>query len=296
MYIDIVPNRNSPPAVLLRKTRRQGQKIVKVTLANLSALPPQRIDLLRRVLKGELDALAFAKTPAALEQGASYGALWTAKTLCHRLGITAALGKNPHTPLVLLMIAARLLEPGSKLATVRWSKTHAVQEILGLEPEAFNENHFYRALAWLAEQQTNIEQKLFRSRYSKPLRPELFLYDVTSSYLEGANNELADYGYNRDKKSGKRQIFIGLLTDVHGAPLAVRVFQGNSGDPATVSEQISILAQQFGVQRITLVGNKGMLRGPQIQELLLRPLNCSPACHSEAPEGLKNLDPSLRSG
>jgi transposase len=267
MYIDIVPNRNSPPAILLRETRRQGKKILKVTLANLSALPPQRIDILRRALKGELDALAFGKTPAALEQGASYGALWAAKTLCHRLGITAALGKNPHTPVVLLMIAARLLEPGSKLATMRWSKTHAVKEILGLESESFDENSFYRALSWLDEQQSNIEQKLFRSRYSKPLLPELFLYDVTSSYLEGANNELADYGYNRDKKSGKKQIVIGLLTDIYGTPLAVRVFQGNTGDTATVSEQISLLAQQFGVQRITLVGDKGMLRGPQIKEL-----------------------------
>jgi transposase len=267
MFIDIVPNRNSPPAILLRETRRQGKKIVKVTLANLSSLPPQRIDILRRVLKGELDAFAYGKTPAALEQGASYGALWLAKTLCDRLGITSSLGKNRHTPLVLLMIAARLLEPGSKLATMRWSKTHAVKEILGLEPESFDENSFYRALSWLDEQQTNIEQKLFKSRYAKPLLPELFLYDVTSSYLEGSNNELADYGYNRDKKSGKKQIVIGLLTDIYGTPLAVRVFQGNTGDTKTVSEQINILAQQFKVQRITLVGDKGMLRGPQIQAL-----------------------------
>lgn len=267
MYIDIVPNRNSPPAILLRETRRQGKRIVKVTLANLSSLPPQRIDILRRVLKGELDALAYGKTPAALEQGTSYGALWVAKTLCDRLGITNALGNNRHTPLVLLMIAARLLEPGSKLATLRWSKTHAVKEILGLEPESVDENRFYRALSWLDEQQTNIEQKLFRSRYAKPLLPELFLYDITSSYLEGSNNELADYGYNRDQKSGKKQIVIGLLTDINGAPLAVRVLQGNTGDTKTVSEQISILAQQFEVQRITLVGDKGMLRSPQIQEL-----------------------------
>lgn len=267
MYIDIVPNRNSPPAILLREAMRQGKRIVKVTLANLSHLPPQRIDILRRALKGELDELAFCKTPAALEQGPAYGALWVAKTLCDRLGITASLGKNRHTPFVLLMIAARLLEPGSKLAAMRWAKTHAIKEIFGLEPESFDENSFYRALSWLAEKQADIEQRLFRRRYASQSAPELFLYDVTSSYLEGTDNELADYGYNRDKKQGKKQIVIGLLTDIHGTPVAVRVFDGNTGDTTTVPEQISILTKQFGVQRITLVGDKGMLRGPQIKEL-----------------------------
>jgi len=267
MYIDVVPNRNSPPAILLREARRQGKKIVKVTLANLSHLSPQRIDVLRRALKGELDGLAFCQTPAAFEQGPSFGALFVVKTLCERLGITASLGKNRYTPFVLLMIAARLLEPGSKLAAMRWAKTHAIQEIFGLEPESFDENSFYRALSWLAEKQADIEQALFRQRYSGQAAPELFLYDVTSSYLEGTDNELADYGYNRDKKQGKKQIVIGLLTDIFGSPVAVRVFEGNTSDPTTVPEQISILATQFGVQHITLVGDKGMLRGPQIQDL-----------------------------
>ena len=267
MYIDVVPNRNSPPAILLREARRQGKRIVKVTLANLSHLPPQRIDILRRALKGELDELAFCKTPAALEQGPSFGALFVAKTWCERLGITASLGRNRYTPLVLLMIAARLLEPGSKLAAMRWAKTHAIKELFSLEPDSFDENSFYRALSWLAEKQAEIEQKLFRRRYSSQSAPELFLYDVTSSYLEGTDNELANYGYNRDKKQGKKQIVIGLLTDISGAPVAVRVFEGNTGDTTTVPEQIRILTTQFGVQRITLVGDKGMLRGPQIQKL-----------------------------
>jgi transposase len=267
MYIDVVPNRNSPPAILLREARRQGKRIVKVTLANLSHLPPQRIDILRRTLKGELDDLAFCKTPAALEQGPAFGALFVVKTLCDRLGITASLGKNRYTPFVLLMIAARLIEPGSKLAAMRWAKTHAIKEIFGLEPESFDENSFYRALSWLAEKQADIEQKLFSRRYSSQSAPELFLYDVTSSYLEGTGNELAEYGYNRDKKQGKKQIVIGLLTDIYGTPVAVRVFEGNTSDTTTVPEQISILSKQFGVQRITLVGDKGMLRGPQIKEL-----------------------------
>jgi len=267
MYIDVVPNRNSPPAILLRETRRQGKKIVKVTLANLSHLSPQRIDILRRALKGELDELAFCKSPAAFEQGLSFGALFVAKILCERLGLTAALGKNRYTPFVLLMIAARLVEPGSKLAAMRWAKTHAIKEIFGLEPESFDENSFYRTLSWLAEEQADIEQKLFRHRYSSQSAPELFLYDVTSSYLEGTENELAEYGYDRDKKKGKKQIVIGLLTDIFGSPVAVRVFEGNTSDTTTVPEQISILATQFGVQHITLVGDKGMLRGPQIQAL-----------------------------
>ena len=165
------------------------------------------------------------------------------------------------------MIAARLIEPGSKLAAARWAKTHALKEIFGLDPDSFDENSFYLALSWLAEQQENIEQKLFRHRYAQKSPPQLFLYDVTSSYLEGISNELADYGYNRDKKQGKKQIVIGLLTDIDGTPVAVRVFQGNTADTTTVPEQISILANQFGVERITLVGDKGMLRGPQIKEL-----------------------------
>ena len=202
MYIDVVPNRNSPPAILLREARRQGKRIVKVTLANLSHLPAQRIDILRRALKGELDELAFCKTPAALEQGPSFGALFVAKTWCERLGITASLGRNRYTPLVLLMIAARLLEPGSKLAAMRWAKTHAIKELFGLEPESFDENSFYRALSWLAEKQAEIEQKLFRRRYSSQSAPELFLYDVTSSYLEGTDNELANYGPKNKRVRG----------------------------------------------------------------------------------------------
>jgi hypothetical protein len=267
MYIDTVPNRHSPPAILLREARREGKKIIKVTLANLSHLPSQRIEVLRRALKGELDHLAFSKVPIALEQGPSYGALMVAKTLCQRLGITSALGQGPNTPLVLLMIAARLVAPGSKLATWRWAQTHAVQEVFGLKPEVFDENHLYRALVWLTENQEKIETRLFRRRYGRQATPDLFLYDVTSTYLEGEANELAEYGYNRDKKSGKKQVVIGLLVDVQGEPVAVRVFQGNTSDPNTAPEQIRILARQFGVQRITLVGDKGMLRGPQIKDL-----------------------------
>jgi len=136
------------------------------------------------------------------------------------------------------MIAARLLEPGSKLATMRWAKTHAIKEIFGLEPESFDENSFYRALAWLAEKQYHIEQRLFHHRYSSQSTPELFLYDVTSSYSEGTDHEPADYDDNRDNKQGKKQIVIGLLTNIYGAPVTVRVFEGNTSDTAAVPEQI----------------------------------------------------------
>jgi hypothetical protein len=185
----------------------------------VSHLPLERIDILRRARKGALDGLAFGKTPAALEQGPSFGALWLAKTLCRRLGITPALGNNRHTPFVLFMIAARLLEPGSKLyslpkvfsappspsppvggrgnkrkellanaiAAMRWSKTHAVKEIFGLEPESFDENSFYRALSLLATKQTNIELNLFRRSYSKKSPSQRFLYDVTSSMAINAD-------------------------------------------------------------------------------------------------------------
>lgn len=267
MYIDVVPNRKSSPAILLREARREGKKIVKITLANISNYSPERIDVLRRTLRGDFDHLAYSKTPTVLQQGPSYGALFVTKVLCERLGIIKALGNNLYTPFVLLMIAARLVEPGSKLATVRWAIAHAINEILGIDSDAFDENNLYRTLAWLDTNQSKIEKRLFQQRYGKTSTPDLFLYDVTSSYLEGIENELADYGYNRDKKQGKKQIVIGMLTDINGDPVAVRVFDGNTSDTSTVPDQICILAKQFKVQRITLVGDKGMLRGPQIKQL-----------------------------
>jgi len=150
------------------------------------------------------------------------------------------------------------------LRAVRLAESHATCDVLGLE--AFNEDHLYDNLSWLAERQEVIEKRLFRHRYgSAP--PQLFLYDVTSSYLEGVENILAAFGYNRDGKEGKMQLVIGLLTGPEGAPVAVRVFAGNTPDKKTVPEQIRILAESFGVKGVTLVGDRGMLKQAQIDLL-----------------------------
>ncbi|HMZ01911.1 MAG TPA: IS1634 family transposase, partial [Burkholderiaceae bacterium] len=161
--------------------------------------------------------------------------------------------------LVLFLILARIAHAGSRLSAVRWAEPHAVSDLLCLED--FDENDLYAALDWLATEQTRMEQDLYQ-RYvqANGAPPAIVLYDVTSSYFEGECNELAHYGYHRDGKKGKRQIVIGLLSGADGEPLAVRVFEGNTADPSTVSTQIELLKQQFGVAEVVFIGDRGMLK------------------------------------
>jgi hypothetical protein len=178
--------------------------------------------------------------------------------------LSRALGNDRQGRLALWQVLARLMDQRSRLRAVRLAESHAACDVLGLD--AFNEDHLYGNLAWLAKRQEVIEKRLFRHRYgSAP--PQLFLYDVTSSYLEGVKNILAAFGYNRDGKEGKMQLVIGLLTGPEGAPVAVRVFAGNTPDKKTVPEQIRILAGVFGVREVTLVGDRGMLKQAQIDLL-----------------------------
>jgi transposase len=254
MYVESVPNRNSPPAILLRESFRQNGKIEKRTLANLSRWHPARVQALRRALRGEFDHLAIDPT-----NGPSFGLLFALKHVAGQLGLTAALGKSRRAKLALFLVLARLAHQGSRLSAVRWAQDHAVAEVLGLG--AFDEDDLYAAWDELSARQQKIEQALYRrylQRRGSP--PTLFLYDVTSTYLEGQHNALADYGYNRDGKRGKLQIVLGLLTDRDGEPLAVRVFAGNTGDPATVAEQIRVVKEQFGVQELVFVGDRGMVK------------------------------------
>jgi hypothetical protein len=160
---------------------------------------------------------------------------------------------------VLLLVLARIDHAGSRLSALRWASQHAVQDILGLSP--FDENDLYDALDWLAGKQSKIELSLYREHVKRTGRtPLLVLYDVTSSYFEGEKNELAEHGYNRDKKVGKLQIVIGLLTADDGEPLAVRVFEGNTADPSTVAEQIRVLKDQFKIEDVVMVGDRGMIK------------------------------------
>jgi transposase len=262
MYVDIVPNRNSPPAVLLRESIREGRKIRKQTLANLSQWDPTRVELLRRLLRGELDRQLLGEAVS----GPVFGVLFSLKKVAADLGIPQALGQERMGKLGLFLILARGAHQGSRLSAVRWGRDQAVAEVLGVSD--FDEEDLYATLDDLAERQSQIEKRLYQ-RYvqRRGSAPVLFLYDVTSSYLEGEHNELAEYGYNRDGQAGKKQIVVGLLTDAEGEPMSVRVFAGNTADPTTLPEQIEILKRQFAVAEVVFVGDRGMIKSSGKEQL-----------------------------
>src|SRR6266403_2560701 len=263
MYVATIPNRKSPPAILLRQAYRENGKVKNRTLANLSDWDPARIEALRRALRGEFDHAALSEPTL----GPVFGLLYTLKQMADILGLTAALGSTALGKLALFLVLARLPHQGSRLSAVRWAEDHAVSEVLGLT--SFDEDDLYAALDDLCARQEKIERALYRGYQSRrgAAPPRLFLYDVTSSYLEGEKNELGEFGYDRDGKRGKLQIVIGLLTDAEGEPLAVRVFKGSTSDPATVVEQIKSLQEQFQVQEFVFVGDRGMVKSKGIQAL-----------------------------
>jgi transposase len=250
---------------LLRTSFRENGKVRHKTLLNLSNCTNEEVAALEIALKhkGKLESLTSLNDFES-KQGKRIGAAWTLNTIAKRIGITKALGSNRQAKLALLQVIARIIYQGSRLSAVRLAMSHALCETIGID--TLNEDDLYENLAWLAEHQESIEKKLFKNRFPDKA-PTLFLYDVTSSYLEGTKNEMAAFGYNRDRKKGKKQIVVGLLTGPDGLPVAVRVFKGNTNDTNTVSEQIRILAKNFGVKEITLVGDRGMLKGPQIDAL-----------------------------
>jgi len=261
MYIATVPNRSSPPAILLRESYRQAGQVKSRTLANLSHWHPARIEALRRALRGDFDHLATEPTA-----GPVFGLLFTLHQIADQVGLNTALGRTRQAKLARFLVLARVAHQSSRLSAVRWAQDHAVAEVLSLG--AFDEDDLYAALDELCARQEQIEQHLYHQylkRRASP--PTLFLYDITSSYLEGQHNALGDYGYPRDGKRGKLQIVIGLLTDDAGEPLAVRVFAGNTSDPTTVGDQIQILQRQFGVEELVLVGDRGMVKSKGQQAL-----------------------------
>jgi hypothetical protein len=199
-----------------------------------------------------------------LKQGLSFGAVWTVYHVARRLGIAQALGTTREGKLALWQVIARVIDQGSRLSAVRLAMSHAACDVLGVG--TFDEDALYENLDWLAGAQAAIEDRLFAQRTkTKPV--SLFLYDVTSSYLEGTQNALAAFGYNRDGKKGKMQIVIGLLCDEDGHPVSIEVFPGNTHDPHTVAAQVAKLKARFGVQEITFVGDRGMIKSQQIEDL-----------------------------
>lgn len=248
---------------LLRSSYRENGKVKHITHGNLSSCSEDEISAIKLALKhkGNLDEVSSIES-LEIQQGLSIGAVWAMNVIAQRVGITKALGKIRMAVLALWLVIARLIDQGSRLSAVRLARTHAACDVLGIE-KSFNEDTLYRVLDWCCENQQRIEQKLFEFRYKEVSPPVVYLYDVTSSYLEGQCNELGAFGYDRDGKKGKKQIVIGLLTDMEGYPLAVEVFRGNKPDQQTVSSQIRKLKERFGAKKITLVGDRGMLKSPQ---------------------------------
>ena len=251
---------------LLRESFRQDGKVRHRTLANLTHCSDQEIQAIKLALKhkANLHQLGNINQDIEVQQGLAVGAVWTLWQVAQRIGLVKALGSSQHGKQALWQVFARVMEQGSRLSAVRLANAHAACDVLELE--AFNEDDLYRNLDWLAQQQVRIEDRLFRQRYPQG-KPELYLYDVTSSYLEGVCNALAAFGYCRDGKSGKRQIVYGLLCDPQGVPVSIEAFPGNTIDTKTFGSQVRKVADRFGGKGVTLVGDRGMIKGPQIKQL-----------------------------
>ena len=266
MYIEAVPNRNSPPAILLRESYRHAGKVRKRTLCNLSAWSAAHIEGLRGVLKGgtvipaEQDAFTITRS---LPDGHVAAALGTAR----KIGLDRILGPdgNRCRDLVLALLVGRILDPVSKLAAARTlspaSASSSLGEALGLGD--VDDGELYAALDWLLARQAAIEAALAKRHLQNGT---LVLYDVSSSYMEGRCCPLAKRGYSRDGKKGTLQIVYGLLCAPDGCPVAIEVFDGNTGDPTTLAPQIDKLKQRFGLSHVVLVGDRGMITEARITE------------------------------
>ena len=251
---------------LLRESYRAHGKVLHRTIANVSHCSAAEIEAMRLALrhKEALEHLGTIQDAVTLKQGVSFGAVWTVYHVARRLGIEQALGTTREGKLALWQVMARVINQGSRLSAVRLAMAHAACDVLGLG--TFDEDTLYENLDWLAGAQAGVEDRLFAQR--TPTKPiNLFLYDVTSSYLEGTQNALAAFGYNRDGKKGKRQIVIGLLCDEDGQPVSIEVFPGNTQDPRTFAAQLAKVKTRFGVHEITFVGDRGMIKGQQIEDL-----------------------------
>jgi transposase len=266
MYIESVPNRNSPPAILLRESYRDAGKVKKRTLANLSKWPPHLIDGLRVLLKGGT-AVSSPTEVFNIQRSLPHGHVAAVLGLLRKLGLDRLIaGSNsPARQRVLAMIVARILHPSSKLAITRHlaeaTACDSLGEVLGME--TVTEHDLYAAMDWLLARQDHIERRLAKCHLEDGA---LVLYDLTSVYMEGRRCPLASRGHSRDGKRGKEQIEFGLLCNQAGCPVAVEVFDGNTADPMTVGQQIDKLRQRFGRQRVVLVGDRGMLTQARIRE------------------------------
>jgi len=267
MFIAKVPNRSSPPAFLLRESYRQGGKVKSRTLANVTHWPPEKIELMRRVLAG--DTLVSPSEALVIERSLPHGPVAAALGTLRKLELDRLIAAKDerNRRLVLAMIVARILDPRSKLATARGlgeeSAFDTLGEMLGVGDADAEE--LYEAMDWLQKRQARIEKKLARKHLKEG---SLVLYDVTSTYFEGRTCPLAKYGHNRDGKKDKLQIVFGLLCNAEGCPVAVEVFEGNTADPKTLGAQVRKVQERFGLKRIVWVGDRGMITEARIEEEL----------------------------
>jgi len=268
MYVARIPNRNSPPAFLLRESFRKDGKVKSRTLANITHLPSHQIKALRDALAGSASAPA-APLPDSfrISRSLPHGHVAAVLGCLRNLQLDSILDPSPSRPrdLVIAMIVARIVEPASKLATVRGLHPDTLHNSLGelLHLDSADETELYQAMDWLLIRQARIEQSLAQRKLA---RGGVVLYDLTSTYFEGRHCPLGKLGHSRDDKSGKLQIVFGLLTDAAGCPVAVEVFDGNTGDPKTVATQVDKLRLRFGLSDVVLVGDRGMITSARIRE------------------------------
>jgi hypothetical protein len=262
MHIHVVPNRGSPPTVLLRESYREGSKVLKRTLANLSSLSPAQIDGIRATLRG--DALQPLAPSFEAIRSPAHGHVQAVALTLQRLGLAGLLASKPcrERDRVLAMVAARILAPHTKLATTRWWHTTTLPEEFAVQDA--DEDDLDAAMDWLLARQDRIEKSL-AARHLAP--GAMVLYDLSSSYFEGTCCPLAKLGYNRDGKTGLLQINYGLLTDARGCPVAVSVYEGNVSDSKTLMPAVHKLRDDFGIQQVVMVGDRGMISNKAIDEL-----------------------------
>ncbi len=273
MYIEKVPNRNSPPCILLREASRNGKKITKKTIANLSKWPEHIVEGLRALLRGgtvienNRTCLPVGRDGFNIIRSLPHGHVAAVLKSLRKLGIDKIIDRKASRmrSLVVAMIVARIIDPRSKLATARGLDSETAFSSLAGECgiETIDEDELYEAMDWLLGRQERIEKSFAKQHLQDGT---LVLYDLTSTYFEGKTCPLARRGHDRDKKKGKLQIEFGLLCDVNGRPIAVEVFEGNTGDPATVASQINKLRDRFGLKRVVVVGDRGMLTEARIRE------------------------------
>jgi transposase len=261
MHIQIIPNRGSTPTVLLRESYREGSKVGKRTLANLSSLSGPQIEAIRCVLRG--DKIQFASKFEILSSRA-HGHVQAVSLAMSRLKMDALIDAKdcPQRDAVLAMIASRIVSPNTKLATTRLWHTNTLASDFGVT--GHDEDDLYKAMDWLLERQDSIEKKLAKRHL---LKDALVLYDLSSSYFEGSCCPLAKFGYNRDRKRGKLQVNYGLLTGPLGCPVAISVYEGNTSDGMTFMPAVHKLQSDFGIKQMVMVGDRGMIAQKTINEM-----------------------------